>query len=89
MDKKEKENIKRIVGDGLSVILSKLNISKPSTKMERALKKQTRKLADHIKAEVKRQSKEKTKKINGDKSAGGARAKKTGGVKQKKVGKTG
>jgi|GEM_PF-3746069 len=59
MDNKQKENIKRIVGEGLSQILSKLKISKTSAKLERRLKKYSKKLVDHFKDEVKRLDKKK------------------------------
>jgi hypothetical protein len=59
MNKKLKENVKRIVGEGLSLIMNKLKISKPSAKMEKSLKRHSRKLVDHLKAEIKRQSQKK------------------------------
>ncbi len=55
VNKKLKENINRIVGEGLGLILSKLKISKPSPKMEKSLKRQARKLVGHLKTEIKRQ----------------------------------
>jgi chemotaxis response regulator CheB len=61
MNKKQKENIKRVVGEGLQHVLSKLKISKPSAKMERMLKKHSKKLVDQFKAEVKRLGKKKNK----------------------------
>ncbi len=90
MDKKQKENIKRIVGEGLSTILNKLKISKPSAKVERALKKHTKKLADHFKTEVKRLDKKgikKVKKVNKGKSGKGTKAKGVGSSKQKAAAK--
>jgi hypothetical protein len=59
MEKKQKENIKRIVGEGLSLILNKLKISNPSSKTESALKKLSKKLTGHLKTEVKKGSKKK------------------------------
>jgi len=87
MDKKQKENIKRMVGEGLSTIQNKLKISKPSTKMERALKKYAKKLADHFKAEVKRLDKKGIKKINKGRSGNSTKAKRAGSLKQKRAGK--
>ena len=68
MDKKQKENIKRTVGEGLSQVLSKLKISKPSAKMERMLKKHSKKLVDQLKAEVKRLGKKKNNGVTKAKS---------------------
>jgi hypothetical protein len=61
MKQKEKESIKRIVGEGLGVILGKLQISKPSSKVESSLKKYSKKLTTIFKGEVKKQAKEKNK----------------------------
>jgi hypothetical protein len=87
MDKKQKENIKRIVGEGLSLILSKLKISRQSAKMEQALKKHSRKLVDLFKAEVKRVGKKKNEKITKRKSNKGSKAKGTGTPREKAIGK--
>jgi len=61
MNKKLKDNIKRVVGEGLGLIIARLKITKPSLKMETSLKKQSKKLAGLLKAEMKRQSKKKDK----------------------------
>jgi hypothetical protein len=87
MDKKQKENIKRIVGEGLSLVLSKLKISRPSAKLERALKKHSRKLADHFKAEVKQLGKKGIKVVTKSKGGKSSKAKGAGSPKQKAAGK--
>ena len=61
MDKKQKENIKRVVSEGLTLIKTRLQISKPSSKLESALKKHSRKLIDDLKKEVKKKSKKQAK----------------------------
>jgi len=83
MNKKEKENIKRIVGEGLSLVLNKLKILKPSAKMDNALKKQAKKLADHFRAELKRLNKKGLKKSGKVKSKRSTNARGTGVAKQK------
>ena len=61
MNGTQKENIKRIVNSGLKQIMSNLNISNPSSKLETAIKKHAKKLIADFKREVKRMSKTKTK----------------------------
>lgn len=82
MDKKQKENIKRIVRGGLNVMLTKLKISKPSVKMEQALNKYAKKLADHFKAEVKRLAKKGNKKTTKGKRSKMSMAKGAGSTKR-------
>ena len=85
MDKKQKENIKRIIGEGLSLILGKLKISKPSAKLEHALKKHTRKLADQFKTEVKRLGKRGDKKIAKKNAPKAGKEKRAGTTKKKTI----
>ena len=59
MNKKLKASIKRVVEDGLSLIMNKLKISKPSSKLKRSIKKQSKRLVDHLKDELKRQNRKK------------------------------
>ncbi len=87
MDKKQKENIKRIVGEGLRLILSKLKIPKPSAKMDQVLKKHSKKLADHFKAEVKRVAKKGNKKVTKAKRSKSGKTKGAGVSMQKAVSK--
>lgn len=82
MEKKQKENIKRIVGEGLSLILNKLKISNPSSKTESALKKLSKKLTGHLKTEVKRGAKKKiTKDIRNRKPTKAKSQKQKGAIK--------
>jgi len=52
------------VNEGLGITLEKLNISNPSSKTERTLKKLSKKLASRLKVEVKRQAQAKQEKRN-------------------------
>ena len=57
MNKERKENIKRVVSEGLTLIIRRLQISNPSSKMETALKKHSKKLIEDLKKEIKRKGK--------------------------------
>lgn len=61
MDKKIKENIKRAVSSGLKLMKTNLKISTPSSKLDLALKKHSKKLIEDFKKEVKRKSKKEAK----------------------------
>ncbi len=61
MNSELKENIKRVVSEGLALIKTRLQISKPSSKLESALKKHSRKLIDDLKKEVKKKTKKQAK----------------------------
>ncbi len=80
MEKKQKENIKRIVGEGLSLILNKLKISNPSSKTESALKKLSKKLTGYLKTEVKKGAKKKITKDTRNKKGTKAKSQKQKGA---------
>ena len=61
MNKKLKEKIKLAASAGFKLTMTKLGISKPSSKLESALKKHSKKLIEEFRKELKKKSKEKAK----------------------------